>query len=283
MGIKSKNTLRIYSQNVNGIPVEHIEEAMTKNLDVMMDRQVNIMGWSETNLGWNSYPIHLKTQQIYKKQFPGRKWITATSSIPSETNLKPGGNSLGLNRDTNAQTNMTGKDDMGRWIWATLEGRTGSVTVVQLYLPGETSKQGITTTYAQQYEQLLLKFPEKTPQVLKQYYTNLTIFLNTLDTHLILMGDFNEGPHGKNILDLQTKHNLRNVYNHRYPNQPLNTHQMGTLRINQFLVSAPLLPHIVYIGYKALDTGIPLDHQGMFLDIQRQALTNHSLAPRRTL
>ena len=86
MGIKPENTLRIYSQNVNGIPVENIEEAMTKNLDVMMDRQVDIMGWSETNLEWNSYPIHLQTQRIYKKQFPNGKWITTTSSIPSETN-----------------------------------------------------------------------------------------------------------------------------------------------------------------------------------------------------
>ena len=116
MGIKPNNTLRIYSHNVNGIPVENIEDAMTKNLDVMMDWQVNIMGWSETNLKWNSYPLYLKTQRIYKKQFPGGKWITATSSIPSETNFKPGGNSLGLNGDTNARTNMTGKDNMGRWI-----------------------------------------------------------------------------------------------------------------------------------------------------------------------
>ena len=50
MGPKQENILRIYSQNVNGISVEAIEEVMTKNLEVMKDRQVDIMGWSETNL-----------------------------------------------------------------------------------------------------------------------------------------------------------------------------------------------------------------------------------------
>ena len=152
-----------------------------------------------------------------------------------------------------------------------------------MYVPGETSKQGINTTYAQQYKQLLLQYPGKTPNVLKHYYKDLSQFLTTLDSQLILMGDFNEGPHGQNILDLQTKHNLRDVFDFRYPNLPVNTHQMGNKRINQFLVSAPLLPHIVHIGYEAIDTGIPSDHRGMFLDIQRQAITNHSLAPRRTL
>lgn len=104
--------------------------------------------------------------------------------------------------------------------------------MVQLYVPGETSKQGITTTYAQQYEQLLLQFSETTPNVLKYYYTDLSHFLNTLDTQLILMGDFNEGPHGQNILDLQTKHNLRDAFDFQYPNLSVNTHQMGTKRID---------------------------------------------------
>ena len=44
MGPKSANILRIYSQNVNGIPVDNIKDAMTKNLDVMIDWQVDIMG-----------------------------------------------------------------------------------------------------------------------------------------------------------------------------------------------------------------------------------------------
>ena len=173
LGPKEANTIRLYSQNINGIPAENLEEILTQNLDVMLDREVDIMGWSETNLEWNSYPVHLRAQRTFKKQYTGGKWLTTTSSIPSDTNLKPGGNAMGLNADTNSCTNMTGKDEMGRWVWATMEGQTGSVTVVQLYVPGDPNQNGITTTYAQQYEQLQIKHPDRIPQVIDTYYKDL--------------------------------------------------------------------------------------------------------------
>ena len=283
LGPKGENIIRLYSQNINGIAVDKIDEVLTQNLDVMMDREVDIMGWSETNLEWNSYPVHLQAQRTFKKQYTGGKWITTTSSIPSETNLKPGGNALGLNADTNSRTNLTGKDKLGRWVWATMEGQTGSVTVVQLYVPGDPNHTGITTTYAQQYEQLQQTHPDRIPQVIATYYKDLHQFLDQTDTTIILMGDFNEGLEDKNILDLQTRHNLRDVYDTRHPNKPLNTHQMGTLRIDHFLVSAPLLPHIKSVGYEAINAGIPSDHRGMFLDIRKQAISNTSQAPRRKL
>ena len=58
---------------------------------------------------------------------------------------------------------------------------------------------------------------------------------------------------------------------------------MGTLRIDHLMVTAPLLPHIVNIRYEEVNAGISSDHRDMFMDIQRQAITNHALAPRRTL
>ena len=111
--MKPDNILWLYSQNINGIPVDNIKETLTKNLDVMLDWEVDITRWSETNLEWNSYPIHLQAQCTFKKQLPGGKWLTTTSSISLEMNLKLGGNAVGLNEDTNAHTKLTGEDDMG--------------------------------------------------------------------------------------------------------------------------------------------------------------------------
>ena len=67
---------------------------------------------------------------------------------------------------------------MGRWLWATLEGKTDSVTIVQLYVPGDPSAQGITTTYAQQYEQIQLANQRQVPDVIGQYYRDLHTFPN---------------------------------------------------------------------------------------------------------
>ena len=280
---KQANTFRIYSQNINGISVENIPETLTKNLDAMLDREVDVMGWSETNLEWNSYPLHLMAQRIFKKQFQGGKWMTTTSAIPFDTNLKPGGIALAINGATNSRTNVTGKDLLGRWLWATMEGKTGSVTIVQLYVPVDSKDQGLTTTYAQQYEQLQIRHPNHIPKVIPQYYQDLNKFLDTLQTPIILMGDFNETATDHNLLDLQSRHNLRDVYAHKHPHQPLNTHQMGSDRIDQFLVSAPLLPQITRVGYEPVLAGIPSDHRGMYLDISRSALSQQQVAPPRKL
>ena len=199
---KEDNIIRIYSQNINGISVDTIQENLTKNLDVMLDRQVDIMGWAETNVEWNDYPAHLLSQRVFRKQYPGGKWLTTTSAIPSDTNLKPGGNALGLNHDTNSRTTATGKDPLGRWLWATMEGMTDSVTIIQLYVPGDPSAQGITMTYAQQYEQIQLKHKGQVPDVMGQYYRDLHQFIARTKTKIIVMGDFNEGHSEKNLLDL---------------------------------------------------------------------------------
>ena len=86
MAAKAANTIRIYSQNINGMNADTLEETLTSNLDAMLDREVDIVGWSETNLEWNSYPVHLRAQRTFKKQFLRGKWLTTTSAIPSETN-----------------------------------------------------------------------------------------------------------------------------------------------------------------------------------------------------
>ena len=260
MTTKNSNIIRLYSQNINRLSVTDIPGSVRENLEIMKDRGVDMLGWAETNVEWNSYPLHLATYQVFKKVFPRGKWVTTTSAIPADKDLKPGGNALGLNQDINRRTHATGKDPLGRWTWATMEGKTRSITVVQLYIPCDTKQTGINTTFAQQYEQLQKLDPLKIPEVLRTFYRDLNSFLANLASLIILMGDFNEPPTGKNILDLQSRHNLRDIYEWRHPASPLYTHQMGTTRIDYFLVSAPLLPQVRKIGYEALNAGIQSDH-----------------------
>ena len=172
---------------------------------------------------------------------------------------------------------------MGRWAWTTMEGKTRSITIVKLDVPGDQTKTGITTTYAQQYKQLQLTNPKHLPKVIKTYYQDLDGFITKLDTSIILMGGFNEDPTGKNILDFQTKHNLRDIYKVKHPAQPLHTHQMGTTHIDYFLVSAPLIPQVMKIGFEALNAGIHSDLHGMYLDLSREALQEIVVARQQKL
>ena len=97
------------------------------------------------------------------------------------------------------------------------------------------------------------------------------------------MGDFNEIAMDPNLLDLQSWHNLCNLFSNKHPHQQVNTYQMGLDHIDQILVSAPLLPQITQVGYKPISVGIPSDHCGMYLDIKGTALSNRTLAPCRKL
>ena len=280
---KEKNCIRLYSQNINGIPADTLEEHMHYMLQAMQDRDVDIIGWAETNLEWNNYRIHKKANRLFRKTYPRGKWITTTSKTTATTDYKPGGNAMGITQDISSRTPLWGQDPLGRWVWITMEGQSGSITVLQLYIPCPNSNPGIYTTYAQQYEQIQKANPTKTPNVLKTYFTDLNQFLYKKNTNTIIMGDFNSNLHNSDILDLLSNHNLRDAFDFKHPNQQFNTHQKGSQRIDYILMSAPLLSHIVNIGYEQINAGIPSDHRGMYLDLSREAITSVQNPPPRKL
>lgn len=123
---KNLNIIQLYSHNINGLPVNDIAAAVTENQESMKDRGVDLMEWSKTNVEWNSYPLHLATHHVFKQVFPQGKRIPTTSEIPAATDLKTGGNLMGLHNTINHRTNVTKTDYMGRWTWATMEGKQGA-------------------------------------------------------------------------------------------------------------------------------------------------------------
>ena len=281
---KPSNTLRIYSQNIQGIPTTNTKEHFHAMLSTMTDREVDVFGWSETNLEWNDYKLNSEMFPIFKKHFPQGKWLPSTSQIPFTTNYKPGGNLMGIHKNANARTHQTHRDPMGRWCWSRLEGKTKPLTIIQLYVPGSTKSAGITSSYAQQYEQLRARTGVEHPKVMETFYRDLHKLLQQVhDTNIIVMGDFNNSPYANEILDLITGHNLRDAYAHHHPGEEPNTQATGSVRIDFFLVSAPLIPFIRNIGYEPIHGAIPSDHRGMYLDLSTQVLTNVAVPQPRKL
>ena len=68
---KAKTDIRKYTQNINGIKTDNISNDLHNKIQVMIDRQVDIFGWLETNLEWHDYTIHKTTQTIAKKYLLG--------------------------------------------------------------------------------------------------------------------------------------------------------------------------------------------------------------------
>lgn len=119
--------------------------------------------------------------------------------------------------------------------------------------------------------------------MLKHYYVDLHNFLSAQgDVYKILMGDFNQMPNAEEIQEIQTHHTLSDVFAQQHPhiaNFP--THKQGSQRIDYFLVSTELIPHIKRIGYESFHMGIPSDHRGMYMDITTEVFQGQTLPPAR--
>ena len=263
---KNKNEIRIYTQNIDGISTKHPTDHFHQMMQTMVDREVDIVGFSETNIEWTDPHINQQLYNIMKRHIPGGYWRPSTSKIPMGTLYKPGGNLLITNKTIRARTLHTDADDKGRWTWTVFYGSNKPITVIQLYVP--CTKAGIYSAYAQQYQQLQQENPHETPNVIQRYYEDLQQLLEQQQhTHIILMGDFNQDPHNPHIAHIQAQHNLLDAFENIHPGRNFSTHNRGSKRIDYILVSRPLLKQIRKIGYEAYNAGIISDHRGMFLDI----------------
>ena len=63
-----------------------------EKLQVMLDRKVDIMGWSETNLEWNNYTLQHECYKMMRRHIPVGTWKPTRSKIIMDSILKHGGN-----------------------------------------------------------------------------------------------------------------------------------------------------------------------------------------------
>lgn len=83
---------------MNGIQVDQMQEDFKDKLQMMMEQQAIIIGWTETNLEWNNYTVKQELYRQIKRYSPGSAWKTATSQILATRKYKLGGNVMILHK-----------------------------------------------------------------------------------------------------------------------------------------------------------------------------------------
>ena len=233
---KDKQTIQIYTQNIDGISTKNTEDHFHHILTSMADRDVDVMGFAETNIEWNDPVINSKLYKIMKQHFPGGNWKPSTSNIQMETIYKPGGNLIVTNKSIRSRTLHTEADNKGRWAWQVLYGSDRPITIIQAYFPHK--NKGIYSAYAQQHQQIQQEKREINVDVHQQYFNDLNKVLEQQKhTNIILMGDFNQESDNTEISHLQAQHNLCDVYDTIHPGQKFSTHNQGSTRIDYMLIS----------------------------------------------
>lgn len=231
----------------------------------MVEKEVDLFGWSETNIEWNNYPLQHQCYKMIHRHLPGGAWKPTTSKIPMASNQKHGGNLMATNKKIRARTQRLEKDRMGRWVWTLIQGKQRPILIVQLYVPAST--QGLMSTYAQQYQQLQEETGKAKPEVYTHYFKDLNSILEKNPTaNKIIMGDFNCTTEDDEVAFLQSTYNLRDIYAEQH-SENIHTHQRGSQRIDYMLISSELTPYVQHNKYEEFNQGITSDHRGLYMDL----------------
>ena len=90
METKGEEVLRFYSQNIQGISTQHLEEIFHAKLAAMTDQQADIFRWSETNVEWNDYGLNEKTVPNFQKALSTRKMAPNNQQHPLRILIQTG-------------------------------------------------------------------------------------------------------------------------------------------------------------------------------------------------
>ena len=176
--LKTKNTLRLYYNNCNGLaPTKLIKEKMKqrkikeqrkflgqvvgdskveKMLSTLNNWSVDIVCLSETNVAWEQ-PVARQIYNLVKKPFSKDScWVTSSSQTKSASLVKPGGTAILIDANCTGNIAERGQDwtKMGRWSYTTMRGRNDRIIhIIVGYRCNNISTQviGDTTAWAQQY------------------------------------------------------------------------------------------------------------------------------------
>eukprot|EP00957_Ditylum_brightwellii_P062359 4731742-Ditylum_brightwellii.AAC.1 len=89
--LKEEDTLRLCFHNVNGGLKSEGWGKYEYALQRLKKKEVDIIGFAETNLTWTSHDKYSARMKLRKEYKGKRKLVTSASDEPSATDYQPGG------------------------------------------------------------------------------------------------------------------------------------------------------------------------------------------------
>ena len=162
-----------------------------------------------------------------------------------------------------SQMIATGKDNLGRWVWAKLRRyKKKDLLLVQIYI--SQANYELYTSATQQYVELCTP-DTKSPNIKDSFATDLRTLLNNHNTETIIMGDFNlpvEDPFIRRIITENDLFDTTQICGRQHQRN-IHTYKRGKSKIDYALATWGLLPDIDDVVYGDFDTYC--DHRPLFL------------------
>ena len=268
----------IYLINTNGISYYNNYLDWEMSLGFLYDMQVDIFGITEPNLDFSQpnvrYSILEKTRQVDQYMdltFSASKFTNKAHSC--RTPFKMGGTITGINGGWSGRKQSSGTEPFQRWSWTTMNGRDGTkFTIITIYRPCDTTRQGECTVYLQQLRDLIAAGIDS-PNPRKQLLSDLGNFITPLheDNHTVfLMGDLNSDvQQDDDITEFLQNNKLYNVLTARHSNTKLpNSYDRGSNCIEIMAISTSVpIDQIQRCGMLPFYYNFASDHRGFFCDL----------------
>ena len=279
--IKSKDTVRIVSQNVNciGTSIQNnykIEEA--KNW--LLQNEVDIVGWQETGIAFHTLPKHERlSERIKDIRWKKIRISSSNNKHESLQKLQYGGTTVISFDEVAHRVKSTGADStgLGRWTWMLFEGKNNHHTrIISAYIPCKSSRDRHQTVYNQHKRYFLKQGIDECPRKLMHLHITQQIQKwQSSGENIVLLIDTNEDL--SKMGQLQTKLRfecrlidpIRKIYSKKDTVLPP-TSLTGSVPIDSIFVS-PQLENITRGGWLKIEDSIG-DHRSLYIDLPMNEL-----------
>jgi hypothetical protein len=196
---KHSDSIRLYFGNPNGITLNDSGGDLREYLEQMQQIEIDLIGLSEHNLDTHKPKVKSIIYDTCRNIYNHSKVAFSSSSIPSNTQFKPGGTMLIAQGNLTSRILQQGADSFGRWSYFVLSGKHGRniviMSVYQVCQQQSTSAGRIRTltATAQQTSMLIQQGRHLTPR--QAFIQDLTTFIkdqHQLGHGVLIAGDFNE-------------------------------------------------------------------------------------------
>ena len=280
----SKGSLVCYLQNANSITARMYDSSLRMMVENMHECNIGIGMFPETNTNWENRGLSKQIFSTMRDPLDHSKIITSQCGLVGDKKkysrrYLPGGTLTIATNKWSSRVCGSGKDELGRWSWVTLQGKGG--TKIYMITGYKVGKKG--SGDLKFYSQLKSKHIErgntgKDPWVLwTEDFQKFITEIKDQGGEIILGIDVNEyldkEGERKSFIKMCVDTELMDIFKWKHPEvTPLESVSGGKERIDGFFCTENILPAVKGIMQLGRERGLFSDHRPMVVEFDEKVL-----------
>ena len=269
--IKPKHTIRLWSQNVNGIDHSNNIVSLSENLHSLARYDIQFFGFTETNLNMSNPYIRDTLAHVVQDSLPASRMIASSTKTDNTADYRQFGGTLSISGGSlSTRVAATGRDIYGRFTWTQYFGKKSHLKIYNVYSPVRHSDNSKHDSAVWVQQRLALQQDDIHVEPIEHLLqTLLTMVDDDLanNRQVLIMGDFNTNIFNSKLNDRFAAHSLINaVKDFVHTETTARSWFRGRHLIDGVWCTQSIRSNISSLGYAPFTFEIHSDHRGMYVD-----------------